>query len=101
MNQNGSDQGRFRVWTGLDGDLTRYLNIVSWKGRRHFDLWPPGRESPCNSFRGASDGSAFGPFVDPSKKLRLEEVVVAVLLMLGGWVVVLVAVVLVLLVIRR
>jgi len=70
MKQNGSDQGVFQVYTGNDGNLTRFLNVISWNSHRRLNLWPPGKDSPCNSFCGASDGSAFGPFVTPLQKLR-------------------------------
>ena len=70
MKQNGSDQGRFEVYTGSDGNLSRYLNIVSWNSHRRMDLWPKGKDSPCNTFQDASDGSAFGPFVKPTQRLR-------------------------------
>jgi len=71
MKQNGSDQGRFEVFTGSDGNLSRYLNIVRWNSQPRMNLWPPGQDSSCNSFRGSSDGSAFGPFLKSTQKLRV------------------------------
>jgi lysosome membrane protein 2 len=61
--KNGSDDGRYNVYTGTD-NLSQFVHIHTWKDQASLSMWS---SDECNEING-TDGTMFNPFVDKSKR---------------------------------
>lgn len=68
MDKNNTDDGQYTVNTGAD-DLSKFLIINSWNGKRCLDYWSTKWANMING----TDGSLFPPFVTKDRILRMYD----------------------------
>ncbi|XP_076446440.1 lysosome membrane protein 2-like isoform X2 [Babylonia areolata] len=65
--KNGSDDGVYKIMSGMGGTIDQFAEIISWNGNTSLSFW---NSSIANSLNG-SDGTLYPPFVDKSQALYL------------------------------
>ncbi|KAK7097188.1 lysosome membrane protein 2-like [Littorina saxatilis] len=67
LNKNGSNDGLYRITSGLGGTVDHFAEILSWDGNRSLNFW---NSDVANSLNG-SDGTMYPPFIDTSRSYYL------------------------------